>query len=267
MKKLFVCLLSLAVYAVSTVSTVSAAPAENVTILGDSIATGYGLEGYSAGDPLLAEESFGSLLSRRFGGEYTNRAVDGSTTADLLAALENGEHTISGGTVIVSIGGNDLLQPMLSALQSAVLSDPAAIQAMLSGEAEPDMAQLTERYSDRIIEEIGGLDLRQSILNIEKIAQIINGAADCRLYMLTVYNPFEGIAGLEKLSDFAEQKLCELNSGIKSLDGVTVVDVNEAFRGRAAELTNILSADVHPNAAGHKVIFELICAQAPQPVY
>lgn len=256
MKKLLVILLSAALI------TLPFGTRRNITLLGDSIASGYGLEGYEQGNAHLAKDSFGSLLAKEYQGDYKNLAVDGRTTSDLLSALETDISEIhDGDTVILSIGGNDLLQPFLSAVQSAVLSDAEMLREILSGNSVPDMPKLFERYSDIAAETIGEINLEQSIRNIESIVGKISSSKKCRLYILTVYNPFEGVPGIEKLSDFAAEKIDALNAAIKSLDGITAVDVNAEFKGKSAELTNILYADIHPNAAGHKVIFNLLCEE------
>ena len=39
-----------------------------------------------------------------------------------------------------------------------------------------------------------------------------------------------------------------------------MVDVYSAFKGHAAEYTNITEADIHPSSAGHGVIYSLLCA-------
>ena len=53
---------------------------ESITVLGDSISSGYGLND--------GERSYGSYLGEYFGAEVENFAADGKTTSQLLELLE-----------------------------------------------------------------------------------------------------------------------------------------------------------------------------------
>lgn len=101
--------------AVAVFSGISArAQGGGLVVLGDSIATGYGLDGYSAGDNSSAQGSFANRLGALYP-EYDNFARDGLTTEGLLSMTEDGSlsEALSGAdTVVLSIGGNDLLMPM-----------------------------------------------------------------------------------------------------------------------------------------------------------
>lgn len=63
-------------------------------------------------------------------------------------------------------------------------------------------------------------------------------------------------------SEVAEQKLPLLNGGIEALenDKTMIVDVYKAFKGHESEYTNINKLDIHPSAAGHQIIYNLIAA-------
>ena len=114
--------------------TFAHAESGSLVVLGDSITTGYGLDGYTAGDNSSAAGSFANQLSAGYA-EYSNFAVDGRTSGELLTALEDEDVSaaLAGAeTVVISIGGNDFLQPMISAVMSAAISDPS-IKEMLSG--------------------------------------------------------------------------------------------------------------------------------------
>ena len=67
---------------------------------------------------------------------------------------------------------------------------------------------------------------------------------------------------MEMLDVVAREKLAELNSGIAGAaaqNGAQVADVASAFKGNAAELTNITQGDIHPSKAGHAAIYSLLC--------
>ena len=86
--------------------------------LGDSIATGYGLEGYNGGKENC--ESYANMLADKYANQLKgkcktsmkNSAIDGQTSGELLSGLHNGiydEDLRNSDAIIISIGGNDLL--------------------------------------------------------------------------------------------------------------------------------------------------------------
>lgn len=268
MKKLFSILTAAAVAGMLAISA-AAADFGKTTVLGDSIATGFGLSGYVSGDNYSAAESFGSKISAD-SAEYVNLAVDGRTTDELLAALRGewaGSEDISAcDSVVISIGGNDFLRPMFAAIQTELISDAELLAQITSGDFDAstlDEAALMKRFSEAVIAAVGAVDTAQTAANLDGITGEIKAAnPDCDIFILTVYNPFEGIEGMEDFSALAEEKLGELNGAIRSLGGVTVIDAYSAFKGHAADYTNILSGDIHPSSAGHAVIYSLLCAAA-----
>lgn len=88
----------------------TAAAAEDISsivVLGDSIASGYGLaEG---------KKTYGEIVGNYYGAKTDNYAKSGDATTDLIAALESPTTELSASIkgadyVIVSVGGNDMLQ-------------------------------------------------------------------------------------------------------------------------------------------------------------
>lgn len=233
----------------------------SVTVLGDSIATGYGLAGYTAGDNYSPEGSFGSLISADCS-EYTNLAKDGATSADLLARLDD-EDAIAAvskaDSVIISIGGNDFLQPMLSAVMGVVTEDPELLMAIMTGDITEELIQ---QVMGSLVGAAQSVDISKSGENLSGIIEKIHKAnPDCNIYILTVYDPFEGVAEMEPLELAAKERLPQLNSTIDYVaknSGAQVIDVNSAFAGHAEEYTNIGIMDIHPSAQGHKVIYSLL---------
>ncbi|MDJ1181687.1 arylesterase [Roseofilum casamattae] len=74
---------------------------KQIVILGDSIASGYGV---------APEEAFPALLSRRINVEVLNRGVSGDTTAMGLARLESDVLDEDPWLVMVELGANDYLR-------------------------------------------------------------------------------------------------------------------------------------------------------------
>lgn len=259
MKKLICAAVSL-LLGVSMSMAASAKDYGSVTVLGDSIATGYGLAGYTAGDNYSASGSFGSLISKDCTG-YTNLAKDGATSADLLARLDSEDAlnaVSSADSVIISIGGNDFLQPMLSAVTNAVIGDSALFEAFMSGSITDDIIQ---QFMGSLVTAAQSVDITKSGENLSGIIQKIHAAnPDCEIYVLTVYDPFDA-DDMEPISSVAKERLPQLNSTIEYVaknSGAQVVDVYSAFAGHAEEYTNINIMDIHPSAAGHEVIYSLL---------
>ena len=276
--------------AVMLSTAAGAAGFDKAVILGDSIASGYGLDGYVAGDNYSAAESFGNRLAADCG-ECVNLAVDGRTTAQLLEALDTAEmsEAVSGADcVIVSIGGNDFLQPMLTAAQMAMFTNPDITNIIQGGDtADIDLEAVSKQISQSVLQAAEAVDTAKSGKNISGILtkiHALNPAAEVKL--LTVYNPFEDVENFYfdalndnyaavqafsyasifgSLSDIAETKLAQLNYEIVNAansSGADIVDVYSAFKGHAEEYTNISYYDVHPNKDGHAVIYSLITEQA-----
>ncbi len=236
----------------------------SLTVVGDSIASGYGLSGYVPGDNYSAPDSFGNMLGAE-SENYVNLAVDGRTSAELSAALESEDMTAAltdADSVVISIGGNDFLQPMLTAMQTALFEDSELMDAITSGEEMPDMEEMLPRIADIIVSSVQNVDTSATGDNISAfMAKTRELNPDCDIYILTVYDPFEDLTEFEVLQQTAKTKLSELNTEITSSaseNGATVIDVYEAFKGHAGEYTNITSMDVHPSKAGHSVIYSLL---------
>lgn len=271
MKKIISVICAAAVIS-SACSSVSAEDGSELVVLGDSIATGYGLDGYISGDNFSAADSFANRLGAGYDG-YVNYARDGQTSAELLEAVctdEAVQASVSeADTVIISAGGNDFLIPMITAVQASVMSNKAILNELAEGKITIEQAMneaMTGNTADigaSIIEAAESVDINESIENITGIiGEITENNPDCQIYILTVYNPFDGTVGMDSFSQTAEELLPLMNDGITGLadsaDNVYAVDVYDAFRGRSVEYTNILSMDIHPNKTGHDVIFDLV---------
>lgn len=238
----------------------------SVTVLGDSIASGYGLSEYVPGNDYSAPESFGNLLGAQ-SSHYENYAVDGRRSDELLATVSDENDPIvrsvsDADNVIISIGGNDFLKPLLDGIKTAALTDTDFFMSVLEGDIS---AGKISEYSNNILQSAltaaKGVDVDRSIGNIRGITEkILALNPDARIILLTVYNPFSGNVLLTAASEAAEEKLAELNGGIRSLadDNVYVADIYEAFKGHEAEFTNIGRLDIHPNGAGHNRIYEVL---------
>ncbi len=241
----------------------------NITVLGDSIASGYGLPDYTSGNNYSAPLSWGNLLGEE-SSRYENFALDGRTSEELLTALGQPTEALkksleSADCVVVSIGGNDFLGRMIYAVKYAALTDTEIISALLNGEFRAEMlGELSDRLLKAVAAEMKNADLDKTVSNIrgvtEKISQL---NPDAQIVLLTIYNPFSEHILLSGISDAAEDVLSELNAKITALadssPNVKIADVHAAFADNASRLTNINRLDIHPSTAGHERIYELLC--------
>lgn len=239
---------------------------EALVLLGDSIASGYGLAEYKSGNNYSAPLSFSNMLGAEFE-SYRNFAVDGRTSRQLLDALSSpGEEfktAISEADVIViSIGGNDFLKPMISAVKSAAMSDHELITAIFKGEFKAEMlGEYSQRIMNSALDATRKVDVEQTADNIRRcVEQITKINPKAEIILMTIYDPFSGNMLLKAVSEVAKERLSILNTKISALEGenVKVIDVYGAFDGKAAEYTNINRLDIHPNAEGHNRIYELL---------
>lgn len=226
-----------------------------IAFLGDSITAGYGLEGYEKDDPSkcasyanILSKVFDSMLPEEAGFESHNLAINGLTSSEMLDKLKDGYYDkalTDADAVVVSIGGNDMLGVLFDLLDSDNGIGDIMKQAVTLGD---DIDKSLEPYPE----------------TLGQITEEIHTRAhksDCKLFIQTLYNPFEDHS-ISMLDDIASEKITKLNEIIFSRsengDNYLVADVAEAFKGKNAELTNISSLDIHPNAKGHEVIAQTI---------
>ena len=238
---------------------------KSLTILGDSIASGCMLPQYEPGNNYSSPLSFGNMLGAGFE-SYQNFAVDGRTTEELLNALKSSDEELAAAVsnsdvIVISIGGNDFLQPMISAM----MSNGELIASIFTEGYQPDMLdEVTQKILNSALEAAKNVDVKKTLDNISECVKLISNVnPDTEIILMTVYDPFPGNDLLSAASEVAQEQLSLLNFGITTLQGgkVSVIDVYGAFDGKADKYTNIGIMDIHPNADGHYRIYELLKKQ------
>lgn len=227
--------------------------------LGDSIAAGYGLDGYTPTDNYncrsysnILKEKYEAELMNECGHIMINKSVSGYTSDDLIKQIESGEldsDLKDSDAVVVSIGGNDLLGIMLELLGSLGISDSGSFDTGsldIFGAAasfltmDGDVNKALEKFDE----------------NIKTISAELLKRTEGTVYIQTLYDPLEYFEKFKMVTEFSDEKIGKLNSIISgnAASGYTVIDVAADFKGKAGTLTNIGSFDIHPNAEGHEVI-------------
>ena len=254
---------------------------QKIVFLGDSIAAGYGLEGYAdgAGSPAGC---YASILGERYKKQIGdtceafmfNDAVSGDTSAQLLNKLETGSfdnHIFGSNAVVISIGGNDIMGPALEFLSEDLgLKSEEDIKNFNTLDlAKPSvLAKINERL-DKI-----SSNLEAFKSNLDRIIANIRSKTEAVIIFQTVYDPLEEKKSIKIVADMMGAKIKELNNiivqGAKDADGnerYLVCDVYEGFKGKSHEYTNIDKFDIHPSAEGHKQIAELVDKQIKTQEY
>ena len=284
---------AMAVAAAMAAGIGTTAYAENevkLVVLGDSIATGYGLKNYSTENCYAASDSFANItaaaLEAKPNESFYNLAVNGATSDDLVKVLDNenaAEKVSSAEKIVISIGGNDLLQPMLTLMaegfaaqkdyveslgvtidessHAALLNSlAAAVQADKDGVVIKGISDYVSSDSSKaLLEKCAGAYEENLVAILDKV-YALNPKSE--VYILTLYNPFSGVPGFEAMDEMGKEMTAIINDGIYSAQksiadkGYTlnVADSASAINISPLMTTNISSMDIHPNAQGHRLI-------------
>lgn len=234
----------------------------NYVALGDSIASGYGL------DDVKSESYVGRIaetLEERYGAvRLVNFGKNGLRSEQLLDALvneKNEQYTKyrtelqKADLITLSIGSNDLLQYL---------------------SLDTDLEEF-RKHGDEVLTEA----CRRFAQNIPRIIDAIHKQAPgAQLFVNNIYNPCNdsSFAIAEKYIDdldlMAEKYIQKMNEGFASEEvrsvfhssarsgGYTLVDVKKAFEKTDERLINMVfswrNVDPHPNKEGHRVIADEI---------
>lgn len=195
-------------------------------VLGDSIAYGSGLKNPH-------EACYGKIVADTNGYGYSNHAVPGSTSEELIAQLDN-EAVISdikkARIISISSGGNDFLKNNPSDL----IFD-AALEGNYSG-----FDDIAESFYD----------------NLCIITDKINSLnSDAVILLQTLYNPQTG-----DLGDLYQYGVDAVNGMIiryynENPGEIEIIDVNSAFGG---DLSCIAKDGIHPSAKGNLIIAQAV---------
>ena len=150
---------------------------KKLVVLGDSIASGYGLS--------ETEHNYGQICADYVGGSVENYAHAGDETADLLSVLENLSDTqrevlTEADTVIVSIGGNDMIEYAsrrilsFSATNSLLKDDYSSVTADEVNATEDlgfqDVAKMVDssKFAAYAEDPVGGMNIISLINSLER---------------------------------------------------------------------------------------------------
>ncbi len=242
-----------------------------IVVLGDSISTGYSVDDTLTG-------SYADIVATYYGADVTSFAQDGFTSADLLAQLSDStvlSAVAEADVVLVTIGGNDILQPVLKndVVDATQYKDMHQLIAELGG----DLMLVTAMNS--YLSKTMPAAITQFRENVVQIADKLKANANGEIVFQTVFNPMDCDAdntplatsgsmetfssnvkkfleGVPNNTIYVEGKC--VNGAIRDLTDVTVIDTYDLLFDRGYYYTRIFNVDVHPNNRGHLVIAEAI---------
>ncbi len=284
MKKIFAFILvfALTLSAPAVFAEEKKADVKTLVVLGDSISTGYGLEGYAEETENGGLASYANLVASEYGltlnENYFNYAIDGATSQELLDNLKGGfgEEKLSNiakaDVIVVTVGGNDLVSLVLPKLMTLLgLKEDASYLAIvlalskIKEDEVDDIVKATNELYDESKEELKELyeAYGQNIKEItKKLGEI---APDAHVVFQNIYNPINEIpeyAAVKTLNESVVSKIIsEMNKALSDADdngSFYVVDVASEFEGRKEPCTNIAAFDIHPNLRGHAIIADAL---------
>ncbi|MDF2821042.1 MAG: hypothetical protein K0R15_1483 [Clostridiales bacterium] len=245
--------------------------------LGDSITYGMSATNNSGYVNLFYNEL--KTKNENVGMVLQNLGKPGDKSSDLLNKLKNDDATIkavSNAKIIsVSIGGNNLLSPVINALFTALNINPTSENF----ENDVKIALSDPNSQSKLFAAIPGLQssLKLGVEQFSKdwveINEIIkNLAPDAEVYVMTLYNP---IKQSDPLYNLFNPVIQGINSTINLPNSnYKVADVNTAFQTYlgADSLVNFNlftgQIDPHPTNKGHEVIFNshINAKRTPAPI-
>ena len=225
----------------------------SVVVLGDSISTGYGLQDSS--------KSYVSILEQQMNQKVTNLAKDGTTSSELLQSLQ-GDSAMQGAVagadvIVVTIGANDILQPVLN--NDVVKVDDYdnvydLANAIKTNQIDSIILQLksTNDHAKLVF---------QTVYDPLSVDQDDTGLSDNALSMLSTFSNGQMYQYLNGSANGGTYIPVGLNQNLQThaQNGeIYLADVYGTFLHHAWTNVNIENADVHPNAAGHAAIANLL---------
>lgn len=231
----------------------------SILILGDSIASGYGLDGYTPGDNKSCN-NYGSLLAEKYGltnETYRNYAIDGQTSEELLEKINSGlyDDYLGCEVIIISIGGNDLLGILLD--NENGISASLDLSKLSTGETTLFELLNSEDVKNAInvISVLADERITAFSENLPKIIASLKGKSpDSQIVVQNLYNPMN--TGIELIDSLYKEKIGKLNDVINSSENCAVADVYGKFS--ASEEKLIQNDFTHPNAEGHALIYSAV---------
>ena len=201
-KRIITLIMALTVMASMAVTAAEASPGnpEFMLALGDSITTGYGLDGYDDLNPYDCA-SYTNTVAEALGLEaknsYVNKAVNGATSADLLKLLPDVENYLGyADLIVVTIGGNDLLGAVPIVATAIAGKSITSLEGSIDVLSNATPAQFAALSNNTGFQTKMGAVLTKYAENLASAAAIIKqNAPTARVIFIKQYNPMKNVLG------------------------------------------------------------------------
>jgi lysophospholipase L1-like esterase len=264
-------------------------PCPEYLVLGDSIASGYGLPGYNPNSQTLPAAAYPSIVGGTLGLALEDDAYYGLESMNLLDELEDinsVDEYSKVKTVTLSIGSNDILDPFLNIVADKLGCNPEDVSSTLADMFKHNPQALSAPLGALDADDGSGLKNNQTLneaasgfsQNFQGIISALKTAMpNAKIYVTNAYNPYEGIklpygTGILDLGGIADGYIQTLNKAFSSNSpDYTLIDAHSAFSQSLQNGTSLVNADLatfnfdpHPNAAGHAKIANMILKASGQ---
>ncbi len=252
----------------SAVLNASADDGIKIVALGDSITNGYSMDG-----SLIA--SYPQIVSEYYNAELVNFASDGLTSEGLLEQLSDStlqSEIADADVVLVTIGGNDIMQPVLNNefLDASQYNTMTELIAAMKEQGDMFVFQL-QVYLNSVMPDA----IQTCNANIQEIENRLSSMTNGQIVIQTVYNPMDLSADDTTLASSGSMTALSanvqgylegkpnntlypedggINDIIRGLEIASVVDTFNLFADHSYFYTHIYNTDVHPNSKGHLAI-------------
>lgn len=246
--------------------------------LGDSIAAGYGLPGYSDSQETPPADSYQSVVGGFLKTGPFNFAVTGDDSTDCINILNSGKADTAlsdAGIITISIGSNDLLKPFIEIAKETFgiteengVMDISALEGYYAGFKDAsliDMLAIANDFADKLKDNKVLHEKAQGFSsNFNEIIDILKEKApQAEIYVTNIYNPYKDVM---VLGNSADTYIKEINNAFAGNSGdYTLIDVYTLFAKEnlvntkfdISDLENI-NLDPHPSKEGHARIASAI---------
>ena len=302
----FIMIFAILINLLTLTLTVSATASPVYLSLGDSIASGYALTSKDDGYAYLLSKNRYELADFAVPGYDTSdllKQLSDTSNSALQSAVSNASLiTVSiGGNnflkPLMSIAQTMNIEDIAANLPDDIKNNPN-----LTNPSNPSNSTNSTNPMDSI--DVGSLMSLVTVLNkyftpgtneyaeftkaldagteqfesdLDKILAIFSKNKNAKIVFLTVYNPYKdfGLSYIKGLDTMTELYIGKINKIItdksNSNQKYTVADIHSAFQNSALKVSNAdvasMNMDVHPNVAGHKLIYKIIAHSIGVSIY
>ena len=250
-KRIFAVLTAGTILTAMLLSNVSAKPdKENLLFIGDDITSGKNADAASI-----------EMISDYLGMTLTNDTASEMTSSQCLSRIKNRKDDIKNAdTIILSAGFFDFVNPFLEIIYSYREGDESFDE--VKAKMKRNLSTVVSQFSEILNQKEIVIDTTSKAIN-----EIKKTNPDADIYYLSCYNPFNAYtndATYALLNGQINNLLTEFYTAIDSIEGVTCINIFEAYYKNEGAYTNVLNYDVYPSTAGQLKIASSVLTNITQ---